>query len=277
MKLETIEELKTKAKEMKIAALKMCETTGVGYPSSSFSCAEILVALYYRIMNYDSKNPAWEDRDRFFMSKGHGTNVMYTILQDVGYFGREILDGYMRADGTIGVLSEANVPGVECGGGSLGIGFGMAVGSALGAKMAHKDYLTFALIGDGECMEGSIWEAAMLAGHHKLNNLVAFVDRNYLCKLGFTENILQLEPLSEKWEAFGWDAVKINGHSFEDILNTLHNVHSFPRKKPLMVIAETVKGNGIDYMVNKPLWHGQMPKGEQLKDAYSQLETGGAL
>lgn len=272
MHLVTADELREKTKELKLASLKMCEKSGIGYPSSSFSCAEILVTLYYHILRYDSSNSKWSDRDRFVMSKGHGSNVLYKILQDIGFISQEDVDRYMQTNGNIGVLLETTVPGAECSGGSLGIGFGVAAGIALGAKINRQDFLTFTLIGDGESMEGSIWEAAMFAGHHRLNNLVAFLDRNYLCKTGFTEEIVQLEPLEDKWRAFGWDTRRINGHEISEIMDALAYVRAFRGSKPLMIIADTVKGNGIDYMENQPLWHGTMPKGEKLELAYQQLQ-----
>ncbi|WP_312939682.1 transketolase [Oscillibacter sp.] len=271
MYLATVEELNAKTREMKLATLKMCEKTGIGYPSSSFSCAEILIALYYHVMELHPEDPNWRERDRFVFSKGHASSILYPILKDIGFFGQEVLDGYMQLGGQIGLMLKPTIPGVECVGGTLGIGFGVACGMALGLKMDRIDRYVFTIIGDGESSEGSIWEAAMFAGKNRLNNLIAFTDRNYLCKTDFTENLIQLEPLEDKWAAFGWDVKRIDGHNMASILSVLKDIRSFRRDKPLMIIAETVKGNGIDYMCNDPLWHGTMPKEGLLQKAYEEL------
>jgi transketolase len=184
----------------------------------------------------------------------------------------EDLKGFAQKEGKFGVHLQNTVPGVEITCGSLGQGFGFAAGLALGAKMNRDLYLTFTLLGDGECYEGSIWETAMFASHHHLNNLVAVIDRNYLCVTDFTENIVSLEPLEERWSAFGWDVACIDGHSMEEILEILGRVRSRKSTKPLMVIADTVKGEGVESFCYRPVCHGIAPLGDQAKQALAELE-----
>ena len=272
MHIESIKELKAKTKEMKLSALKMCEKSEEGYPSSGFSCAEIMTVLYYHVMKIDPDNPKWADRDRFIMSKGHGSTILYPILKDLGFINQEVYDSYLKLGGDIGLMLKPTVPGVDCVGGSLGMGMGVACGHALSAKLNRQSYLTFCIIGDGECSEGSIWEAAMFAGKYKLNNLITFLDRNYVCKTDLVDNLIKLEPVEDKWRSFGWDVVHIDGHDIGMILDTLKYVRMMRNQNPLMIIADTVKGKGVDFMENAPLWHGAMPKKEKFTDAYSQIE-----
>lgn len=273
MHLSTVLELKEKTRQMKLATLDMCKETGDGYPTSAFSCAEILTVLYYNIMRIDPQNPNWEDRDRFFLSKGHASSILYPILKDRGFFGQEVIDQYLQLGGEIGEQVRMGVPGVDCVSGSLGMGLGVAAGTALGGKMNRRKYFSFCVVGDGECSEGSIWEAAMFAGKYALNNLILFIDRNNVCKTDFTDNIIQLEPLEDKWRAFGWETRHINGHNIPEIIESLSDIRSMRHQKPLAIIADTIKGNGVDFMSNDALWHGVMPKGEQFENAYLQISN----
>ncbi len=267
-----IGELEKKANYIRRQVLDMCVKAGTGHVTSSFSSAEILVSLYHGgVLRYDTTNPDWEDRDRFILSKGQASPILYVVLADLGFFPEGEIGKFCQADGSFGVHLQPDVPGVEITAGSLGIGLGIAAGRALAAKMDQKSYLTFALLGDGECYEGSIWEAAMFAGHHQLNNLIAIVDRNWLCVTDFTENIVRLDPLDKKWEAFGWEVVTINGHSFDNIFSTLEGIRSPRREKPLLIIANTIKGKGVSFMENKPLWHGIAPKGRDAELARREL------
>jgi len=251
----------------------MCCRAETGHVTSSFSCTEILVALYYGgILRYRPDEPAWKDRDRFILSKGQASVILYPILADLGFFPRRHLETFCRSDGRFGVHLQHDVPGVEITSGSLGQGFGVATGIALAAKMNRELYMTFALLGDGECYEGSVWESAMFAAHHNLNNLVAIVDRNFLCATGFTEDMLELEPLDAKWRAFGWEAINIDGHSFEDIFEALKDVRSRKRRKPLVLIADTVKGKGAGSMCYQPLWHARAPKGAEIDIVAGELD-----
>jgi len=267
--------LEEKARGIREVVLEMCCNAGTGHVTSAFSSVEVMVALYYGgVLRYDPKNPTWEDRDRFIMSKGQASVLFYPILADVGYFPKEYIEGFCRADGRFGVHLQHDVPGAEITSGSLGHGFGIATGMALAAKQDRKLHLVYALLGDGECYEGSIWEAAMFASYNRLNNLVAIIDRNHLCVTNFTENMLELEPFEEKWRSFGWNAVSINGHSFEEILEALDGVRSRKSSKPLAVIADTVKGEGVSFLCYEPLWHGIPPGGKDSVCACEELKRG---
>lgn len=268
-----IRRLKQKAYDIRKTTLDMCIKAGTGHVTSSMSCIDILVALYYgAIMRHDPSNPQWPDRDRFFLSKGHASPALYTILADCGYFDAADLELFAQKNGKFGVHLQDSVPGVEITCGSLGHGFGIAAGVALGIKMDRKPPLVFTILGDGECYEGSIWETAMFASHNRLNNLAAIIDRNGLCVTDFTEELLALEPLEDKWQSFGWDALRIDGHSFEQILAALGDIRSRRSNRPLVIIADTTKGEGIDFMANVPLWHGIAPKGEDAEKARAALK-----
>lgn len=270
---EQITKLEQKAYDIRKATLEMCIKAGTGHVTSCMSCIDILVALYYgEVMRYNPANPNWPDRDRLFISKGQASPALYAMLADCGYFDVTELEQFAQKYGKFGVHLQKSVPGVEATCGSLGHGFGIAAGVALGAKMNRELYLVFTILGDGECYEGSIWETAMFASHNGLNNLVAFVDRNAMCVTDFTENLLALEPMVNKWESFGWDVTRINGHCFDEILDSLSGIRSRKSNRPLVVIADTVKGEGIDFMSNIPLWHGVAPKGKDAEKARIALQ-----
>lgn len=268
-----LEKLEAKAMEIRHMILEMCTAAGTGHVTSSFSCTEILVALFYGgFLNFDPKNPDWPMRDRFIMSKGQASVILYPILADLGFFPREHLDVFCQADGKFGVHLQHDVPGVEITAGALGDGFGVAAGMALAAKNNRERHLVYALLGDGECYEGSIWETAMFAAHQRLNNLVAILDRNYICATDFTENALSLEPLEEKWLAFGWNVERIDGHSFEEIFDALNGVRSRQSTQPRIIIADTVKGKGVSFISDDPMWHSVAPTEEQAVDARRELD-----
>ena len=265
--------LKKKAYDLKKTMLETCIRAGTGHVTSSLSCAEILTALFYGgIVRFDPKRPDWEDRDRFILSKGQASPMLYTVLGDLGYFPKADLQKFAQAGGPFGVHLQKSVPGAEITCGSLGHGFGIAAGMALAARMDRRHNLVFSLLGDGECYEGSIWETALFAAHHRLNNLVAIVDRNYQCVLDFTDNFLALEPMEKKWEAFGWRVKRVDGHSFEDLLEALKGIRSRRSAQPLVIIADTVKGAGVGFMACNPIWHGAAPRGEEAKQALHDLE-----
>lgn len=267
------QEIKSKVNIAKRRVLDMCIRAKKGHLTTAYSCAEIIAVLYYAVMRVDPQNPQWRERDRFVMSKNHGSLMTYPILADLGFFDVSELDTFM-ADGTrLGGHSKLCLSGVDFAGGSLGIGLGVAAGMAYAAKLDHESWLTFCLIGDAECYEGAIWEAAILAGHHKLNNLVGILDRNRLGITGFTEDLLRLEPFSSKWTAFGWDVKEIDGHNIPAIMDALSDIRSPERERPLMIIANTTKGHGIDFMSDQPLCHGEAPKANDIERAYAQLEV----
>ena len=227
----------------------MVINAGRGHLGGSLSCVEILVALYYGgILRIDPKNPKWQDRDRFVLSKGHANSALYVLLADLGFFPKSELSKFSQDGGILNGHCDNLVPGVETITGSLGHGSGIAAGMAWAAKLDEKDYMAFVILGDAECQEGSTWEAAMFASHHGLNNLVAFVDRNRLGASDFTDNTVQLEPLEEKWQAFDWDVKSVNGHSIEEILAALKGCRERKSSKPLAIIADTIKGKGISFL-----------------------------
>lgn len=268
-----IKQLHEKAHQIRRTMLEMCIKAGTGHVTSSLSCIDILVTLYYgNVLKFDPANPNWPERDIFIMSKGQASPALYSILADLGFFNKNLLNSFAQKDGRFGVHLQRDVPGVEITSGSLGHGLGIACGIAFALKMDRKLNLVFTLLGDGECYEGSIWEAAMFASHNRLNNLVVIIDRNYLCVTDFTENLISLEPLDEKWRSFGWEVKRIDGHSFEELLGAFRNIRSRRYAKPLAIIAETVKGAGIEYLSNAPLWHGVAPKGEEAERCIQELE-----
>lgn len=268
-----VHKLKKKSYAIRQAVLKMCIAAGTGHVTSSMSCIDILVALHYGgIMRLDPDNPDWPERDRFVLSKGQASPAIYTILADMGFYPEEHLDRFAQKGGAFGVHLQQNVPGVEITSGSLGQGFGVAAGLAMGAKMNRELHLVFTMLGDGECYEGSIWETAMFASHNRLNNLVAILDRNYLCVTDFTENLIELEPFDDKWRAFGWDVLRIDGHHFPSLLEALSGLRSRRSSKPLIIIADTTKGEGVDSIANIPLWHGAAPAGDLADNCLADLE-----
>jgi transketolase len=273
MELE-LEQLKAKANHIRNQILDMCTVAGTGHVTSSFSCTEILVALFYGgFINCDPQDPKWKGRDRFILSKGQSSVILYPILADLGFFPEGDLKEFARAGGRFGVHLQHDVPGAEITSGALGNGFGVAAGMALAAKKNRQKHLIYVLLGDGECYEGSVWETAMFASHNRLNNLVAIVDRNYMCATDFTEDCLELEPLEDKWMSFGWRTERVNGHSFEEILAALDGVRSRRSTSPLVVIADTVKGKGVSFMSDDPLWHACAPDDEQAAAARKELNN----
>jgi len=271
-----INSLTAKAKYIRQEVLDMCVKAGTGHVTSCFSCAEIFTSLYYGgFLRYRPEDPDWSQRDRFVLSKGQASPILYAVLADLGFFPREELGRFCQADGIFGVHLQHDVAGVEITSGSLGQGLGIAVGMALAARMDNKQHRIVTLLGDGECHEGSIWEAAMFAGHCKLNNFLAIVDRNKLCVTGFTEQISSLEPLDDKFRAFGWETLVVDGHSFEQLFSGLEKFVTRQDNKPMVIIANTVKGKGVSFMEDVALWHGLAPQGEEARAAKMELEKEG--
>ncbi len=257
---EKIKFLEKEAHRLRNLVFDNCFSTKTGHIASAFSCSDILIALYYgNILKHDPKNPKLEERDRFILSKGHASPILYNILGDRGFFPKEWLNTSCQIDGKIGVHLQSNIPGVEITSGSLGHGLGIGIGIALAAKMDLKSYFTFVLLGDGESYEGSVWESIMFAGKSNLNNLVVIVDRNGIGASDFTENGVGLEPFAEKWESFGWKVKIVDGHSFGELLKAFEDIRSLRENRPLVIIAKTIKGKGIPSIENNPDWHGRLP------------------
>ena len=265
--------LEQKAHHLRKLVLDSCIKAKTGHVTSSLSCAEIMSVLFHGgVLRYDPKRPDWPDRDRFILSKGQASPMLYAVLADAGYFDPKDLASFAQKDGPFGVHLQKSVPGAEITCGSLGQGFGFAAGLALAAKMDLKHHMGFTLLGDGENLDCSIWETAMFAAHNRLNNLVAILDRNYQCVLDFTENFLSLEPLDKKWEAFGWNVIRVEGQSVPALLNAFQGLRSRRRPNPTIIIADTTKGAGIDFMSCVPLWHGAAPAGDEARQALAELE-----
>lgn len=247
--------LTEKAWEIRRKVIQTTLWAGGGHAGGALSQVEILVILYYHFMNVDPKNPEWEDRDRFVLSKGHGGIGFAPVLTDKGYCDEALLKEFNHTHSPFGMhLDRLKVPGVDASTGSLGHGLPIAVGMALGAKLQKKKWRTYCVVGDGECHEGSIWEAAMAASHYKLNNLTAFVDRNKMCIDGEVEKIMAIEPLKDKWESFGWNTLEVDGHNFRKLAEAIEKAQK-TTVKPTMIIADTIKGKGVDYMENESGWH----------------------
>lgn len=251
----TKQKLMDKARQIREEIVGITEACGGSHIGGALSQTDILVALYYHFMKIDPKNPKWEERDRFVLSKGHGGVGHAAILGDLNYFDKEELKDFNKTGSPFGMhLDKHKVAGVDASTGSLGHGFGIAVGMALGARVTKKDWHTYVVLGDGECNEGSIWEAAMSASNYKVTNLTVFVDRNMLMIDGPTEEVMRLEPFEDKWKAFGFKVLSINGHDFDEIADAIEQSHA-ETEKPVVIIANTKKGAGVDFMEDDAGWH----------------------
>ncbi len=270
--LPTIEELQNIAKEIRRELLKMLHKSGSGHSGGSLSSADILACLYYHEMKVKPEDPKWEGRDRFILSKGHAAPVLYTTLGLKGYFNKEEQFKQLRKIGSLlrGHPISSVTPGVEVCTGSLGQGLSQANGIALSLKLDKLDARVYAVLGDGECQEGMIWEAAMSSAHWNLDNLCIFVDKNELQIDGKVKDIKNIDPLGKKFDAFGWYTIEIDGHSIEAILNALKEARTV-KGKPTCIIAHTVKGKGVSFMEGKHTWHGATPNDEQLAIALEEL------
>jgi transketolase len=259
------------ASQIRRSALYMVHKANASHIGTCLSVADILAVLYSGILRVDPARPDWPDRDRFILSKGHGCAALYAVLAERGFFPKEWLDTYCQ-DGAhlAGHITHHNVPGVEVSTGSLGHGLPIGCGMALAGKHDNQPYRVFALLSDGECDEGSNWEAALFAPHHHLDNLIAIVDYNKIQSFGTVREVLDLEPLAQKWRAFGWAVREINGHDLEQIEDALKSV-PFKIGRPSCIIAHTVKGKGVSFMENQLAWHYKSPNDEQLKRALTEL------
>lgn len=272
-KTQKVSMLKEKAKEVRKTLLTMIYTAQSGHPGGSLSAADILTALYFDEMKIDPKNPKWEDRDRFVLSKGHTCPVLYTCLALKGFYGMEHI-GTLRKYGSIlqGHPDMKRTPGVDISTGSLGQGISTGVGMAIAGKRDQKDYRVFVLVGDGESQEGQVWEAAECAVKYQLDNLVVFIDNNGLQNDGTCDEIMPTQDIASKFSAFGFDTYKIDGHNMEEIVAVLDNIREVKNGKPKCIVAKTVKGKGVSFMENVVAWHGMAPNDEQYRQAIAELE-----
>jgi transketolase len=270
---ELVKYLENKCVDIRKKVVQLVVTAGGGHMGGGLSMTEILVVLYNHILNIDPKNPKKPDRDRFILSKGHGGVGICPVLCDCGYYEEELMADFNQYLSPFGMHPDMHkVPGIDMSTGSLGHGLPVGVGLAIGARLQKQTWRTFVLLGDGECDEGTVWEAAMSAAHYKLGNLIAIVDRNKLMIDGPTEEIMGLEPFEDKWKAFGWDTKKINGHDICALLDTLENLPPVDSKKPLCVICDTIKGRGISFMEGQTKWHYGGLDEEMEKVAMADIE-----
>lgn len=260
------------ARKLRRHVITMTAAAGSGHPGGSLSAADIVTALYFKVMHHNPKNPQWQDRDRFILSKGHAAPILYAALAESGYFPVTELATLRKLDSRLQGHTDRNLtPGVEMSAGSLGMGLSYAIGVALAARLDHRDYKTYVLLSDGECDEGQTWEAALSASQFKLDNLVATVDYNGIQLSGWTRDIMNLEPFTQKWQAFGWQAIDIDGHDFDQILSAFQEAEKI-KGKPTVIIAHTVKGKGVSFMENNVAFHGKAPTAEEAERALKELE-----
>lgn len=264
------EELKAIARELRREIVQSIYTAGSGHPGGSLSELEILISLYFRVMRHDPNHPKWPDRDRFILSKGHASPGLYAVLAHAGYFPKEELATFRKLNSRLQGHTHPMTPGVEMNSGSLGMGLSFALGCALAARLDQKDYRVYVLLGDGECDEGQIWEAAMAAAHYRATNLTAFIDRNRIQNDRFTDEVMGLEPLTEKWRAFGWRVLETDGHDFDALLGTIEEALQ-GRTAPTVIIAHTIKGKGVSFMENNPAFHGRAPSRQEFEQAMKEL------
>ena len=267
------EELRVTAQKIRLGALECVYSANSGHPGGSLSIADLLAYLYFGKMNVFSDDPKNENRDRFVLSKGHTAPALYTTLALKGFFSTDLLKTF-RKEGSIlqGHPDMKNVPGVDMSTGSLGQGISAACGMALSGKVSNKSYRVYSIMGDGELEEGQVWEAAMFAAHYKLDNLTAFVDFNGLQIDGKVVEVMNPTPIDEKFKAFGWNVIVIDGHNFDEIENAVSSAEA-TKGKPTVIICNTVKGKGVSFMENKAEWHGSAPNKEQYETAVAEISA----
>ena len=265
--------LDSRSLELRRTIVRMLEAAGRGHVGSALSLVEILRVLYDDVMHYDPRNPRWTERDRFILSKGQGCLALYAILAEKGFFPEPELWRVCKSDGILGGHPEIKVPGVEATTGSLGHGLSIGIGFALNARLSGSDYRTFVVIGDGESNEGSIWEAALSASKHRLSNLTVLVDYNKHQSYSSTFEVLDLEPIGDKWRSFGFNVAEVDGHSIDELRSTLDRV-PFSIDRPSVVICHTVKGRGVDFVENNMDWHHKNKvTADEIQALYAALES----
>ena len=265
-------ELEEMAKKLRRHVITMIATAGSGHPGGSLSAADIITALYFKVLRHDPRNPQWSERDRFILSKGHAAPILYAALAEAGYFPVAELATLRKLNSRLqGHADRKFTPGVEMSAGSLGMGLSFAIGVALASRLDSKTYRTYVLLSDGECEEGQTWEAALSAAHFKPDHLTAIVDCNGIQLSGWTRDIMNLEPFIQKWQAFGWHTIDIDGHDLDQILSACQGAEKI-KNKPTVIIARTIKGKGVSFMENNVAFHGKAPTWEEAERALKELE-----
>ena len=264
-------EMEALARRIRRHIVTMIGKAGSGHPGGSLSAVEIVSSLYFRVLKHKPQDPQWADRDRFILSKGHAAPLLYTVLAECGYFPVAELATLRQLDSRLQGHTDRNLtPGVEMSAGALGQGLSFAVGVALAGRLNAQSYRVYVLLGDGECNEGQIWEAAMAAAHFKVDNLTAIVDRNRLQLDGWCCDVMNSEPFVQKWRAFGWQVIEVDGHDFTQLGRAFTRAKKV-KGKPTVIIAHTVKGKGVSFMENNPDFHGKAPSAEEVEIALKEL------
>jgi transketolase len=268
----SLAEMETIAKRLRRQIVSMTGKAGSGHPGGSLSAVEILITLYFKVLRHKPRDPHWPDRDRFILSKGHAAPALYATLAECGYFPEEELLTLRQMDSCLQGHTDCTVtPGVEMSSGALGQGLSFGIGVALAGRLNAQDYRTYVLLGDGECDEGQVWEAAMAASHFRVDNLTAIVDNNGQQIDGWNRDVMNLGPFPEKWQAFGWQVIEADGHSIPQLSQALDKAKKV-RGQPAVILAHTVKGKGVSFMENNPHFHGTAPTAEELERALKELE-----
>ncbi|MBP2172633.1 transketolase [Methanococcus voltae] len=270
---QKIQELTQITKKLRYNIVKMIAKANSGHPGGSLSAIDIVATLYYEIMNQDATNPKMPNRDRFILSKGHACPAVYATLASLNYFSENELWNLRQVGALLQGHPTIDIPGIEANTGSLGQGFSASVGIALGCRLDKYDNNVFTLLGDGECQEGQVWEAAMAAHHYKLDNLIAIVDRNKLQIDGCTEDVMCLGDVKAKFDAFGWNTFEIDGHDYKAIIETVETAKALKNGKPTAIVANTIKGKGVSFMENNVGFHGKAPNAEELEQALNELSN----
>jgi len=269
----SVEELKKQAIEVRSRILEMIYHAQAGHPGGSLSAADIVTALYFRMMNVDTRHPRWEDRDRFILSKGHACPVWYAALAEKGYYDKAHLKTLRRLNSILqGHACMHKTPGVDMSTGSLGQGICAGLGMALAGKLNKKDYHVWVLIGDGECQEGSVWEAAMAGAKWKLDNYTLVLDWNGIQNDTFCNDVMPIGDIVAKWKAFGWNVLEIDGHDMQQIVDAMETAVT-TQDQPVIIIARTIKGKGVSFMEDAPAWHGKAPNEEEFKLALAEVRS----
>jgi transketolase, thiamine diphosphate binding subunit len=271
-----VERLEEQAVQLRRDIVEMIHAAKAGHPGGSLSAVDMITALYFHVMRIDPQNPRWEDRDRFVLSKGHACPALYAALARRGFFDPKHLTTLRQYHSILQGHPDMNkTPGIDISSGSLGNGLAIGVGMAMSGRLHHQDYMTYVMLGDGEVQEGMVWEAAMAAHHHDLGNLVAIVDCNGVQINGWVNEIMTVEPLADKWRAFGWNVVEVNGHNMKDLLTVLHTAKTM--RHPTVILMRTVKGRGVSFMEDDCKWHGNSPSDEELVQAILEIGEGGVV
>ena len=269
---KSLKEMKDIAKRLRRHIITMIGKAGSGHPGGSLSAVEIVTALYFRVLRHKPQDPCWSDRDRFILSKGHAAPLLYATLAECGYFSVEELSTLRRLDSRLQGHTDCTVtPGVEMSAGALGQGLSFAIGVALAGRLNSQNYRVYVLLGDGECDEGQVWEAAMAAAHFKVDNLVAIVDNNGQQIDGWNREVMSLDPFNQKWQAFGWQVIEVDGHNLTQLTQALDQA-KLTKGQPTVIIAHTIKGKGVSFMENNPDFHGKAPDAVQVDKALKELE-----